>query len=267
MQIYKSIALFTIPMIYSFYTRYKGVAGFFAWLIKYFLPCLLVSLVYEDFSIFHFFGGIVYIYEFYELGYIQNDCETIKKESNPTLRLSQDELSVYERYKFYCIIIRLIEITIISYYLFTSGVKISILLVYACTLIVFIIYNNVRNGFCLVIHLVLLMLRYSAPLVIAINRFDVLPISLLFFIYPITLFIERSVKGKFGYRNIFLSRYILSSYEERYIFRIRYYACLLGIFVLLVFIMNYSPLLVIPVVLLLLSSIITHKNKKLQYNK
>ena len=267
MSIYRSLVLFTFPMVYSFHTRYKGVTGVFAWLIKYFLPCLMVSVLQKDFSLNLFIFGIIYIYEFYELGYIQNDCETIKKESHLTLRLSQEELSVYERFKYLIISIRLIEIAFISWLLYFYGVRISILIVYACTLIVFMIYNHVRNGFCLVIHLVLMMLRYTAPLVIATGRFDVLPMVLLLFIYPITLFVERSVKGKFEYRSKFLSKFVLSSYEERYVFRIKYYACLLGVFVLLAY-MNYCPILVVtPVILLLLSSIITFKNKKLQYNK
>lgn len=267
MSLYRALIIFTFPMVYSFYTRYKGMTGAFAWLIKYLIPCLGVSLCFEGFSALNFLLGMVYVYEFYELGYIQNDCETIKKEELPTLRLNEKELQAYEKYKYLIFAIRIIEILFLIYIMYREGISVSLLLVYATTMLVFYLYNNIRNGFCLVVHLVLMMMRYSAPVLISLNRYELLPILLILFIYPVTLFIERSVKGKFGYKNLLFSKYLMSSYEERYIFRIKYYVALLIVIALATFFTGLSNICVIPIVILLVSSIMTYKNKRLQYNK
>ena len=37
--------------------------------------------------------GIIIVYTSYELGYIANDAFTVSKEINPTLRLSENEIS------------------------------------------------------------------------------------------------------------------------------------------------------------------------------
>jgi len=39
------------------------------------------------------------IYTVYEIGYIANDTETIKHETNPAMRLTANELAYYERHK------------------------------------------------------------------------------------------------------------------------------------------------------------------------
>jgi len=59
----------------------------------------------------------------------------------------------------------------------------------------------------------------------------------------------------------------MSSYEERYIFRIKYYVALLIVTVLTTIFGGLSSICVIPIVILLVSSIMTYKNKRLQYNK
>ena len=244
MSLYKGLVLFTLPMYYAFHTRYQGMTGVFAWLVKYFLPCFFVAFASDTFSWSLFALGLIYVYQFYELGYIQNDCETIKRETAPTMRLTPDELMSYERHKCLFLLVRIIETAVVGVCLYVMGLKLSLLLFFALTLPVFVLYNTVRNGFCLVIHLVLMI-----------------------FAYPVTLFVERSVKGKFGYKSTLLARFVLPSYEGRYLFRIKYYS----VFVILLLIATFtgvaSVLYVIPVAGLLMSSVMTYRNANLQYNK
>ena len=82
MSLYKGLVLFTLPMYYAFHTRYQGMTGVFAWLVKYFLPCFFVAFASDTFSWSLFALGLIYVYQFYELGYIQaarNMMEMIKK--------------------------------------------------------------------------------------------------------------------------------------------------------------------------------------------
>lgn len=60
---------------FSFLSFYEK--GMFSFLLCYFLSVMLV-------------------YNYYEIGYIQNDTETIKKENNPTLRLTMIQLQYYK---------------------------------------------------------------------------------------------------------------------------------------------------------------------------
>ena len=267
MSLYKGLVLFTLPMYYAFHTRYQGMTGVFAWLVKYFLPCFFVAFASDTFSWSLFALGLIYVYQFYELGYIQNDCETIKRETAPTMRLTPDELMSYERHKCLFLLVRIIETAVVGVCLYVMGLKLSLLLFFALTLPVFVLYNTVRNGFCLVIHLVLMMMRYTAPVFISANSLSLWPAVFLFFAYPVTLFVECSVKGKFGYKSTLLARFVLPSYEGRYLFRIKYYS----VFVILLLIATFtgvaSVLYVIPVAGLLMSSVMTYRNANLQYNK
>lgn len=38
------------------------------------------------------FLSFIYFYSIYEFGYLQNDCETIKKELEPSMRVTYDDL-------------------------------------------------------------------------------------------------------------------------------------------------------------------------------
>ena len=54
---------------------------YFFWFAEYLFPVLLSLLLanIEPISIFQMLLSVVCVYCFYEIGYIQNDCETIKK--------------------------------------------------------------------------------------------------------------------------------------------------------------------------------------------
>jgi len=267
MSFFKSLILFTLPMYYSLHTRYKGITGIFAWLTKYLIPCFFIALCCEDFSLLLFVLGLFYVYEFYEMGYIQNDCETIKKELHPTMRLSPAELIAYEKWKYLIVIIRIAETAILASCLYMLGVRWQLLVFYAFTYVIFVFYNTIRNGFCLVVHVVLMMMRYTAPVYLSANVESFWIAVLLFLTYPLTLYVERAVKGKFGYRSKLLTKFVLSSYEGRYVFRIKYYCALTFLLIAAVCFAGAPFMSLVPVLVLLASSVMTYKNEKLQYNK
>lgn len=261
------LILFCVPMCYSFWTRYKGKNGIFAWLVKYLVPVSALGLAHPSYSVLLFVVGMLYVYSLYEIGYIQNDCETIKKETNPTMRLTDKSLAVYERHKLFIYISRVLQVLLWGTLLLSYSVKPWIIIYGFLTYPVFVVYNKVRNRASLFIHLLLLFFRYSVPVIVGINEFCPVCISYMLLLYPITLFVERSVKGKFGYRNNFLIKYVMPAYSERYAFRVKYYSILLVISIAcaVCHLLPYTYLL--PVLLLLMTSIISRKHENLHYEK
>ena len=259
--------LFLMPMLYSFHTRYKGQVGISAWGVKYFIPVLFISLGLCSFSSIRFILGVLFLYSLYEIGYIQNDCETIKKENNPTIRLGFDDLTFYEHHKVFIYIVRLLETVVLCCLLYDLGISVVALLCGLMTLPVFLLYNKVRSGFSLAIHLILMLFRYSVPVFISIGYFSLKVLLFILVIYPLTLFVERSVKGKFGYRNTFFAKYLMHEYEDRYIFRVKYYVALIVLTVFFICFSVFPYTFVIPVGILLLTSILNVKNEKLHYER
>lgn len=259
--------LFFIPMLYSFKTRYKGKVGISAWGVKYLLPVFFISFGLHGFSLIRFVLGLLFLYGLYEIGYIQNDCETIKKEENPTMRISSYELNFYEKHKVLIYVVRFLEFIVWWGLLYVSRTPILMLLCGFMTLPLFFLYNWIRNGFCLVVHLLLMLFRYSVPVFFSINYFSLKVLLFILVIYPLTLFIERSVKGKFDYRNAFFSKYLMREYADRYKFRVKYYTVLFVITVALAYFSIFSYIFLIPVGILLFTSILNAQNDKLHYDK
>ena len=259
--------LFCLPMCYSFWTRYKGKNGIFAWLVKYLVPVSVLGVVHSSYSVLLFVVGMLYVYSLYEIGYIQNDCETIKTETNPTMRLTDKSLAVYERYKMLIYISRVLQVLLWGALLLLCGVKPWIVVYGFLTYPVFVVYNKVRNRASLFIHLLLLFFRYSVPVIVGINEFCPVCISYMLLLYPITLFVERSVKGKFGYRNNFLVKYVMHDYSERYAFRVKYYSILLVISIVCAACQLLPYIYLLPVFLLLLTSIMSRNHENLHYEK
>ena len=58
----------------------------------------MLSHVYSICSLVEFVMLVVAFYAQYEIGYIYNDTETIKKEKNPSKRLDSMEMNFYNKY-------------------------------------------------------------------------------------------------------------------------------------------------------------------------
>lgn len=263
----KCMILFCLPMCYSFWTRYKGKNGVFAWLVKYLVPVSVLGVAHTSYDVVQFLVGLLYVYSLYEIGYIQNDCETIKNEANPTMRLTESDLALYEKHRSLIYVFRAAQILLWGALLLGCGVNPWIVAYGFITLPVFLLYNTVRNKASLFVHLLLLFFRYSVPVVAGINGFCPLCIGYMLLLYPLTLFVERSVKGKFGYRNNFFVKYVMHDYSERYGFRVKYYSIFLVISIVCTACQLLPYVYLLPVILLLLTSIISKNHESLHYEK
>lgn len=233
---------FYVPMLFAKYTRFKGLNGSLQFFFKYFMLVFLASVVHiQSFSLIRFIISIFYMYSLYEFGYIQNDAETIKKENNPTKRLTNEDLAFYEKHKISIYVTRLGWALLLASLLMFSNTSCFFILYSIIIVPVFYLYNTIRNRYNLYIHIILMFLRLSVPVVISSLYIDFPLMLWILFIYPIPVFVQLSVKGKFGYKNKFFSRYIMFSYDKHnmHLFRIKYYI----VFTLLLFIICASGLM------------------------
>lgn len=261
MQIRKNLIFYT-PLVYSVYTRNTLGANFLRFLFHYVLPLLLLVICYPSFSGLRFLLGILYIYNAYEVGYIQNDCETIKLETNPTMRVSPDDLSFYESRKYRIYFSRFFIHILLSYVIIKMNWGCLPVLLTCLLFPIFYIYNILRQYYVLYIHLVLMYIRFSVPAFLAVNG---LPCSLvlgLLFINPLISFIELSVKGKFGYQNKFFKKFILSDYKYIHSFRIKYYSFFSAFFFIMYIVENISISIPLSFCFMSIFSLITYLCKK-----
>lgn len=231
----KKILVFCIPLAYTWVSRYgreNPIRGVIAFISKLIIPTFLFAYFHENFTFDHYCWGIFYLYSIYEIGYIQNDCETIKIENNPTIRIDQLLLFFYYKYTLYIYLWRVIVILFSFSFLYNRGINLSVLLYSLGVLPVFCLYNRIRNRWNLELHLVLMFFRYSIPAFVAVNAFHFdIAVGLLLF-YPIPIYIELSVKGKFGYKNKYFQYLFLNDYSKFHHFRVKYYFFVLICYIL-----------------------------------
>ncbi len=229
---------FYIPIIYTFKTRLKNLVSLFSWFIICPLLLFILLITKEQGSItlsiiICYILSFIHTYNLYEIGYIINDTETIKKESKPTLRLSDSKLSFYykKRLSIYLerIILSLFISIILIYYYNTPLIAIS----YSWLLIPFyLIYNNIRNIYNLPIHFILVVLRYTSPLILTINL-NPEDFFYIILVFPLVNLIERASEKRFNINFLIKRRNKIRN------LRIFYYFIILLIFITLD-ILNYN---------------------------
>lgn len=226
------ILKFYVPLLYSLETRFahKSIIGVFLWILDYFLP--IMALMFISLSMVNYFTflvgvvAILFVYGLYEVGYIQNDAETIKGEENPTKRLSNNDILYYERHKFDIYTIRLIWGLAFSYFFFYIYPYSSIIVVLILMWMIvplYLLYNSNRSKWCIVLLNILTSYRYIMPVILVIGRFDIISIGVAYFMHPFPTIIQQAVMSKFGVEAIMLKKYILSDFSKRYAFRVKYY--------------------------------------------
>lgn len=228
----------TIPFLYFLKTRLKGKVQRISWLFVYFIP---------SFVLFNFFApldefknilllviGITLINYIYENGYIQNDVKTTKKEKNPTLRLSVENMRYVDKNWLKIILIRttIIIFLISLFYFISSDLKqtINLFIISLFLQILYLIYNNIRNIWNLILILPINYIRFYGfilPFIISEYLIEFIVITTL--LYPLTKVLEFARQSR--YNLIKISKFV----GNVDIFRVKYYLVLV-IFSLFLFI-------------------------------
>lgn len=172
-------------------TRFQRVSWFFV----YFVPIIIFWLIYDPgVSVIYLIASYVVVNIIYENGYIQNDNFTIKKESNPTIRIPYADIEFIQKNSRGIFVFRLLTIFLFLFLVFCFSdwyVFLLFLALSSALQVLFIFYNNVRSRVNLFLILPLSYLRFYAPVValcLAEGRSDI--VAFLFFLYPLPKFLE-----------------------------------------------------------------------------
>ena len=197
---YYRMLMFYVPIMYALETRFlrRSKWGIFIWATEYLFPVIITLFLIAGMEIcnieVNFFLAVMGVYNFYEIGYIQNDCETVKKEVNPTLRVSSAELVFYEKAKFKIYGIRLILGVVFSLFFLIDGVSWIILLFFWLIIPFYMLYNNLRGRINLYLILPLAIYRYCMPVSLVVYNYDVVfwySWIMLVVAYPFLRFLEQ----------------------------------------------------------------------------
>lgn len=152
------------------------------------------------------------------MGYIYNDTELTKRESEPTLRLSCIEFDYYESKRIIIYSLKTL-ISIVGLILMADSIYFqSTLLSCMLIIILYMFYNSIRNRFNILLYGLLVYLRYFGFCLLLLD----LRLGFLFFLlYPFHMVIEFSGKKKY---NIPPAVYIL---KHKDYFRFIYYLLLM----------------------------------------
>lgn len=224
---------FYMPITYTLATRLGSRKQFISWLIIYVVPMLYICLLYHSTiniaDVIISVLSIVLIYNNYELGYIYNDTERTKNETNPTIRLNKNNLFFYENHKVGIIICRLVFSLVLSIFIYSKHGNIAFILSAWMIVFVFYIYNLTFSSWGILLHLILVSLRYcSIALLFGVADINFL---LLFLLFPFPNSLERTKEKKFGIK---FFRFILKDIDK---FRFYYYLLLSFV----VFVYNLIP--------------------------
>ena len=230
---------FYLPLLYTLETRYArhSIRGLLLFLVIYLIPQFLLMFFFANLrNLGIWILAIVYVIDLYEIGYIQNDAETIKKENNPTLRLFPKELKFYEKYKISIYSFRILIAILLSYFfLFLSsysGYIIGCVAVLWLLLPIYCLYNSIRSIWNFPLLTILTSYRFIMPLALCLLNVHLGLFLYAYFIYPFPTILQQMIMGKFGVEFSILKRFMFSNYSERFLFRVKYY--MLAIFLLII---------------------------------
>ncbi|KQB01573.1 hypothetical protein XV92_08825 [Vibrio metoecus] len=215
-----------IPFLYFFETRVKTTYSKVSWLFIYIIPLLLFLYIENGINVFQTLLYVACVYSAYEMGYIFNDAVTTKREVNPTRRLDKEQQGFFDKFEPYIFLGRslILSLLLYLYHFFYGGVYLLIINIFLI-IVVFWVYNSIRNRFNLILHLVLVTLRF-AFIGYSLSGFD--SFIVLFFLFPLVNFLERASQTRFNL--IFFQKLIFSNKTSGrycYYFMCTLLACLL----------------------------------------
>lgn len=217
---------FYLPFIYNYNVRLGTIWKFFSWIFIFIVPTLYYLLLnHHNFeALLPYFFLLITVWNIYEIGYIQNDTETILKENKGSLRLYPNNLQYYYDNRNKILIFRYS----ISF-IFSIGVIIFNNNIYGalCALafawmipIVYFVYNRVRSRKVIYIHFFLVNLRYFSFLMLDFPSIHIKYLLLLFITFPLINWTERFTVPRY---NFYFIKHIIPSIESLTYSRISYY--------------------------------------------
>ncbi len=220
---------FYIPFFYLIHSRLKSKFELISWQIIFFIPVLIITYFYletrSNIFIHLFLLSQLIFYSIYEIGYIENDILTTKKEKYPTIRLNSINtryikknyykivFSKYLIFTFSFLLLMWIDLWV-EYILNIELFLIQIIL----TRFIFYIHNNVRNRLTIITFFLLSILKYTFPIILFIDISKIhFALILAIISFPILRTIEIFLLKRFNFK--FIGK-IIKDIDK---FRILYY--------------------------------------------
>lgn len=224
-----------LPFLYFMKTRLKGKIQKISWIFVYFIPAFILFYNFISISIDNFvllILSLTFINYIYENGYLQNDIKTIKRENDPTLRLSLEEIeNIDKRWNLILILRSLICLSLLFlFYIFSKNLEFTMILFLIGLLlqILYLIYNSIRNFFNLILILPINYIRFYGFLIPFVDEKSLwLFLLCTFFLYPFLKVLEFTKQSRYKLEQI--SRFI----GIIDIFRIKYYLLIFAYFLIL----------------------------------
>ena len=220
------IFAFYIPYVYSYISRFKSLFKFVSWIFIYIIPTLYFFLSQSSFvdvkNYISYVWALSLFYTLYEVGYIQNDFETIKKESNPTVRFSKEMLEYYNTHKVHIYLFRLFLGVLLSYLLYCSfeGEVIYFLISVWSLLLIYQLYNRIRSRLNLYLHFLLVLIRYCSYFMLFVPHINGWLLGVAIICFPVINFLERASEQRF---HIDKMKRLIPDRNKIPVFRVRYY--------------------------------------------
>ena len=193
---------FYIPFSYLIHSRLKKTFDLLSWQIIFILPQFAITYFYlyirSDLFVVIFFVTQIIFHTLYEIGYLENDILTTKKEKKPTIRISKISRNYIKNNYSKIINFRYLVVFCflgILYWLDSfSAYRLNILTFIALLFLnrlVFFIHNNIRNRLNILTFFILSVTKFIFPIVLFIRPETMLyPILMVIIIFPLLRTIE-----------------------------------------------------------------------------
>jgi len=243
---------YCIPFYYLVLSRLKSKIDRVSWIIIFIVPTFLLGLFFTDMSFYKYtlvfiLANLVF-YSLYEIGYMENDIQTTKKEKNPTIRINNSEYIYLNQNYSRVIKIKYIIVFILVVLLALIVEDIKRLELFIGVLIVsrlfFYLHNFFRSRLNILTFFVLAITKYVMILFLVVPS-DKLAFSIVMaiIIFPLLRTIEHASRNKYH-----LSTYatLIGNHD---LFRLKYYLTILVITILLYYFFHIESLFIIIILL------------------
>lgn len=194
-----------LPYLYTYRAKLSEEGRLLSYFFIFIFPPAYYALVLQTsvnaINALYVILGLIITQNLYEIGYIQNDTETIKKESNPTYRLNVAEFNYYgvNRFRIYsfraiidvvlCLILLLICHASLNTYIFIGVVHLITPF--------FLFYNFIRNKWNLLLQFVLSILKFTSVQLLFYDTMSSEILVLSIMAYPVMHLIDRLATPRF----------------------------------------------------------------------
>ncbi|EPM2311057.1 hypothetical protein ACTK7M_000502 [Escherichia albertii] len=258
-----------LPLSYLFKSRLITKHEKISWFFIYPIFTLCAVLIFNG-DVINFIVAFFMTMSLYEIGYMDNDFRTTKKEKEPTIRFFEGSDWVVKNYRL-VVLLRITIASLLCIYLIynINDNELGLLVFFIIILAIgFYFHNTLRSRWNIFTYFVIVASRYLLPAVASITiPEESLLIIYLIIIFPLPRTLEHACKVKYNFPNL---RKIIRNPD---VFRVKWYLflefvlCLFIIFIGCDFFLINMIILTMYFLLYRIGTLYLSKAKKVLRNK